>query len=125
VSQKVRDTSNAQQRIRCIIESFFKRSGLGLLKLYGSRPDIIFTFLNNPSDETSEESNEKIKGKQNVKVLLVLLLSKNSTIEFYKRSHLHVLQADIAKIGLLQVPPENLESEGIESCEVTMKAGGL
>ncbi|KAA8611963.1 hypothetical protein TUN199_01295 [Pyrenophora tritici-repentis] len=112
-------------RIRCIIESFFKRSGLGLLKLYGPQPDIIFTFLNNPSNEASEESSENTKGKQNVKVLLVLLLSKNSTVEFYKRSHLHVLQADIARIGLLQVAPENLESEEIESCEVTMEAGGF
>jgi hypothetical protein len=95
------------------------------LKVFGSKPDTIFTFLNNPSNETSEESNEKNKGKQNVKVLLVLLLPKGSTVVFYKRSHLHFLQARIARIGLLQVPPESLEREGIEPCEVAMKDGGL
>lgn len=120
-----RITTLQDERIRCIIESFFERSGLGLLKVYGSRPDTIFTFLNNPSNEPSEEFDEKNKGKQNVKVLLVQLLAKGSTVVFYKRSHLHFLQARLARIGLLQVPPESLEREDIESCEVTMKDGGF
>jgi hypothetical protein len=95
------------------------------LKVYGLRPDTIFTFLNNPSNEPSENSDEKNKGKQDVNVLLVLLLPRGSTVVFYKRSHLHFLQARLARIGLLQVPPESLEREGVESCKVTMKDGSL
>lgn len=60
-----------------------------------------------------------------MKVLIVLLLPKGSTIAFYKRSHLRFLHARLDKTGLLQVPPESLEREGIEPCEVTMKDGGL
>lgn len=65
------------------------------------------------------------KGKSKVKVLLVQLLPKNSTVIFYKRSHLHFLQARIDRIGLLQVPTESIEREDIESCQVTMEEGGL
>lgn len=95
------------------------------MKIFGPRPDIVFAFLNNSSNQSSEASDETNKGQDKVKVLLVQLLPRNSTIVFYKRSHLHFLRAQIAKIGLLEVPPQSLQREGIEPCEVTMKDGGL
>jgi hypothetical protein len=95
------------------------------LKVYGSWPDAIFTFLNNPPQKPRENSDEENKEKQDVNALLVLLLPRDSTVVFYKRSHLHFLQARPARTGLLQVPREMVEREGIESCEVTMKDGGL
>lgn len=57
------------------VESFFGWSGLGLLKAYGPRPDIVFTFLNNPADEANEETDHEDK-ENDVKVLVVQLLSK-------------------------------------------------
>ena len=65
------------------------------------------------------------KGKDKVKALIVQLLPRNSTMVFYKRSHLYFLRPELAKIGLLQVPPESLEREDIKPCKVTMKDGGL
>jgi hypothetical protein len=60
-----------------------------------------------------------------VKVLLVLLLLKGSTVVFYKRLHLHFLQACIARIRLLQVLLKSLEREDIKSCKVIIKDSSL
>lgn len=120
-----RTSTLEDKRIRGIVESFFEHSKMGLLKVFGPKQDIVFTFLSNPSDESSEATDETNKGKDKVKALLVQLLPRNSTMVFYKRSHLHFLRAELAKIGLLQVPPESLEREGIKPCEVTMKGGGF
>lgn len=98
---------------------------MALLKVFGPRDDIVFTFLTNPFNEMNETTDEVNKGRDKVKALFVLLLPRNSTMVFYKRSHVHVLRVELAKIGLLQVLPESLERQDIEPCEVTMKDGGL
>jgi hypothetical protein len=82
-----------------------------LLKAYGPRPGRVFSFLN--IGETSE----------NVKVLVAILLSSNSRMAFYKRSHLYPLKAKQAKIGLLETPPESLDRHEIERLDI--EDGGL
>jgi hypothetical protein len=100
------------------IEALFEWSGLGLLKAFGPSPSLIFSFLNN----TTHGSNE---GRDKVKVLVVQLLSKNSEMVFYKRSHLHPLGAKPARIGLLDVSQKSLEKDDIKPFNVKAKDGGL
>ena len=108
-----------------MIESFFERSSLGLLKAYGPNPDQAFSFLNNTPEEAKKETGKGNKGKDKVKVLVVQLFPSNSRMMFYKHSHLYALRAKRAKIDLLGVPEESLERDEIESFPVNMKKGGL
>ncbi|KAF2685725.1 hypothetical protein K458DRAFT_16602 [Lentithecium fluviatile CBS 122367] len=64
-------------------------------------------------------------GKDKVKVLVVQLLSRNSEMVFYKRSHLYPLGAKPATIRLLNVPRKSLEKDDIKSFHVKAKEGGL
>lgn len=99
---------------------------MGLYKVIGPKHDTAFAFLTNKSIETiNETTTEPNKGADRVKVLVVQLLPKHSTIIFYKRSHLHTLRAQMARIGLLQVLPESLQGNEIEPCKVEMRDGGL
>lgn len=107
-----------------MIESFFEWSGLGLLKAFGPNPSLVVSFLNNTTEEEKKEIGRESKGKDELKVLVVQLLSSNSRMVFYKRSHLHPLRAKPARIGLLDVPQNSLERDGIEPFEVNMKRGG-
>lgn len=43
---------------------------------------------------------------------------------FYKGSHRHSLDAKSGRIGLLEVPPESLDTTDIKPTEVSMKDGG-
>jgi hypothetical protein len=71
------------------------------------------------------DTNETYQGQEKVRLLLVLLLPKRSTMIFYKRSHLYALCTETGNIGLLEVSKESLEKEDIERVEVTMEEGGL
>ncbi|KAF2175647.1 hypothetical protein K469DRAFT_55505 [Zopfia rhizophila CBS 207.26] len=112
-------------RVRGIIELFFKWSGLGLLKAFGLSPSLVFSFLNNTTNELNEDTEGVNKGKDKVKVLVVQLLSSDFRMVFYKRSHLHPLRAKLVRIGLLDVPQESLERDEIKPFEVKTKEGGL
>ncbi|KAI3572188.1 hypothetical protein IWW34DRAFT_811365 [Fusarium oxysporum f. sp. albedinis] len=58
-------------------------------------------------------------------VLMVHLWSSNSVVIFHLGSHEHLLDADRAPNGLLEIPPEKLGLPGIISKTVPMKKGGL
>jgi hypothetical protein len=92
-----------------------------LIKVFGPKREVAYTFLSNEPNEVIEKS----KGRDRVKALCVMLLPENSNMVFYKGSHLHDLQARDADTGLLQVTEKSLQREHINPCEVKLRGGGL
>jgi hypothetical protein len=78
--------------------------------------------MNNDTSGLSDGANDTA---QKVEVLLVHLLSTDSVVSFYKRSHVYALKAKQGEIGWLEVPQENLNHPGIEMVEIKMDGGGL
>lgn len=114
------------KRIRGLIDAFFERPVLGLLKAYRSNPSTVFAFLTNPSTESNIPSGYTNQGKDKVKILLVQLFEMESTVIFYKRSHLYPLKTKDAGIGLFDVNLENmLGRKDIKPFEVKMEGGGF
>ncbi|KAH7111259.1 hypothetical protein B0J11DRAFT_447619 [Dendryphion nanum] len=93
---------------------------------YRSNPSTVFAFLTNPSTESNIPSGYTNQGKDKVKILLVQLFEMESTVIFYKRSHLYPLKTKDAGIGLFDVNLENmLGRKDIKPFEVKMEGGGF
>jgi hypothetical protein len=101
---------NAQTR--GVLTSFFQQCSLGLIKSYGpSTHD--YCILNRISPNFEPQA------------LMVLLWPSGSSIIFRSGSHKHLLNAGRSGVGLLEVPPENLDKPDISTQEIVMETGGL
>ncbi|UPK92111.1 hypothetical protein LCI18_003046 [Fusarium solani-melongenae] len=93
-----------------VIASFFPRSTFAFLRIFG-RTRLKHCMMNRIGDD--------------VRSLMVLCLSSESSVTIYSGSHLCQLEATDAPNGLLAIPDVILDQSSIQPEVVTMDCGGL